>query len=322
MSVRLRRSIGALLAVGVFVLAIWVLRRELGGGRMQDVLQHAGDLPNESIALAIALTALSFIVLTGYDNLSLRYIRKPMPYRRTAMASFLNYAFSQALGFPLLTGGSVRYRLYSRWGLSAIEITQVVAFASATFWLGVVALTSIVLLIAPPGITRVLPVAEGVVRPVGVLLFAIVGAYGWWTVTGRRIVRIRGWRFRRPAPALAVLQLALASVDWLVASTVCWVLMPPDVGIGFPSFVAVFLLAFVAGIISHVPAGLGVFETVVLVMLPPVAPETAVLGSLLVYRGVYQLLPLVLATVLLGGHELWVRWSGARSRKGSAPDAS
>jgi uncharacterized membrane protein YbhN (UPF0104 family) len=304
---RLRQSAGALLAIALFLLAVSVLRRELGAGQLQDVLRNARALAPDAVVLAVLLTAASFLVLTGYDNLSLRDIRRPLPYRQTALASFLNYAFSQALGFPLLTGGTVRYRLYSRWGLTTLEVGQVVAFASATFWLGVVALTGVVLLIAPPGITRMLPIAGALARPAGVLLLAIVGVYVWWTVTGRRVARIRGWRFRRPAPSLAALQLILACADWVVASTVCWVLMPADIGIGFPSFVAVFLLAFVAGIISHVPAGLGVFESVVLVLLPPVASDTAVLGSLLVYRGVYQLLPLMAATLLLGGHELWVR---------------
>lgn len=299
------RFAGAVLAAVVFTFAIWVLHRELGGGRVQEVLRIAANFSPRSILLAVTFTALSFLVLTGYDNLSLRYIRRPLPYRHTALASFLNYAFSQALGFPLLTGGSVRYRLYSRWGLSALEVTQVVAFASLTFWLGVATLSGIVLLWTPPGITRILPVSDAAVRPFGVLLLAFVAAYVWWAMTGRRVARLFGWRLRRPAPSLAALQLMLACVDWAVASAACWVLMPADIGIGFPSFVAVFLLAFVAGIVSHVPAGLGVFESVILLLLPPVAPEVDVLASLLVYRGVYQFLPLLLATLLLGIHELW-----------------
>jgi uncharacterized membrane protein YbhN (UPF0104 family) len=307
---RTLRIAAALLATAVFALALWVLQRELGGGRVQEVLRLAADFSPRRILLAIALTAVSFLVLTGYDNLSLRYIRRPLPYRQTALASFLNYAFSQGLGFPLLTGGSVRLRLYSRWGLSGLEVAQVVAFASVTFWFGVVALTGLVLLWAPPGITRMMPVTAAVVRPAGVLLLAVVAAYFYWTATGRRVTRLLGWRFRRPAPRLAALQLGLACVDWTVAGLACWVLMPADIGIGFPSFVAVFLLAFVAGILSHVPAGLGVFESAILLLLPASASEVSVLASLLVYRGVYYLLPLVSATLLLGGHELWHRLRG------------
>lgn len=310
MTTRSLRAVGALLAAAVFALAIWVLHRELGGGRLKEVVALATDFSPRRILLAAAFTALSFLVLTGYDNLSLWYIRRPLPYRRTALASFLNYAFSQGLGFPLVTGGSVRLRLYSRWGLTGFEVAQVVAFASFTFWFGVVALTGLVLLWAPPGITRVLPVTAAVTRPAGLLLLTVVAGYVWWTMTGRRVTRLFRWRFRRPAPRLAALQLGLACVDWTVAALACWVLMPADIGIGFPSFVAVFLLAFVAGIVSHVPAGLGVFESAILLLLPASAPDVSVLASLLVYRGVYYLLPLVSATVLLGGHELWHRLRG------------
>jgi uncharacterized membrane protein YbhN (UPF0104 family) len=304
---KLTRVLGSLLGLAVFLIALLVLRRELSGGRIDDVVQHAADISAEKLVIAVLFTIASFLVLTGYDNLSLRYIRHPLPYRRTALASFINYAFSQGLGFPLLTGGSVRFRLYSRWGLSAAQITQLVVFASATFWLGVLTLAGIVFAIAPPGISRVLPVAGWIVRPVGLVMLSVVAAYAWWTLTGHKLLRLWSWRLRRPAPRLAALQLAVACADWVMASAVLFVLMPAEAGLHFPAFLGIFLLAFVAGIISHVPAGLGVFETVIILLLPPSVPEAAVLGALLVYRGVYYLFPLLVAIVMLAAHEVLAR---------------
>src|SRR5688572_19389849 len=102
----IRRLAGPLLAATLFVIALRALRAELGGQGIDDVLMQLAALPAASVALAVLLTTLSYLALTGYDALSLRYVRRPLPYRRVALASFVNYAVSQTLGFPLLTGGS------------------------------------------------------------------------------------------------------------------------------------------------------------------------------------------------------------------------
>ena len=304
---RALRFVGPLFGLFVFVVALRVLARELAGERFRDILRQLSAIPASQIALALLITAASFLVLTGYDRLSLRYVRKPLPYRRIAFASFLNYAFSQGLGFPLLTGGSVRYRLYSGWGLSAVHIANLVVFASLTFWLGVLTVGGIVFLHASPGISALMNIPPQAVRPIGAAALTVVGAYVWWTVVGRRIVRIRDWRFRRPSPTLALSQLTVACCDWVIAGSVLYVLLPPDLGIAFPAFLGVFLLAFVAGIASNVPAGLGVFETVIIYFFPARASDSAIIGSLIVYRAVYYLLPLVTAAVLLGTHELLLK---------------
>ena len=301
---RALRFVGPLFGLVIFVFALRVLARELQGERFRDILRQLGAIPVSQIVLALLLTAASFLVLTGYDALSLRYVRKPLPYRRIAFASFLNYAFSQGLGFPLLTGGSVRYRLYSGWGLSAVHIASLVVFASLTFWLGVLTVGSMVFLHASPGISALLDIPPNAVRPLGAVALGVVTAYVSWTFLGRRLVRIREWRFRRPSARLALSQLAIATCDWVIAGSVLYVLLPAEAGVPFPTFLGVFLLAFVAGIASNVPAGLGVFETVIIYLLPGRAADSAIIGSLIVYRAVYYLLPLVTAAVFLGGHEL------------------
>lgn len=66
-------------------------------------------------------------------------------------------------------------------------------------------------------------------------------------------------------------------------------------------------LAQIAGIISNVPGGLGVFETVLMLLLAPAVEADGLLGSLLVYRVIYYLTPLLMGVVLLGGYELYQR---------------
>lgn len=301
---RLLRYAGPAFGLAVFVVALVVLGREVRGERFRDILRHVDAIPPGQLIAAVLLTVLSFAILTGYDAVSVRYVRAQLPFRRIALASFLNYSFSQGLGFPLLTGGSVRYRLYSGWGLSGLRITNIIAFASLSFWLGVLLVGGVVFLHGSPAIASLLHLPQGATRPIGGSALLLVTAYVVWTRWGRRVVRVGEWRFRRPSAREAFSQLAVGAADWAVVSSVLYVLLPAEARVAYPAFVGIFLLAFVAGIISNVPGGLGVFETVIVLLLPEAAPQSAVLGALLAYRGVYYLLPLATAAIVLGAYEI------------------
>ena len=130
---KLRALLGPLVGVVLFGVALALLRRLLGGHHYSDIVRELNAMPRERVALAIVLTAANYLVLTGYDSLALRYIRHALAYAKIAVASFIAYAFSANIGLWVLSGGSVRYRLYSGWGLSAVEVAQVVAFSAVTF---------------------------------------------------------------------------------------------------------------------------------------------------------------------------------------------
>src|SRR5918911_3465788 len=173
---RLAQFLGPVLALAIFAVALLALRHELRNYHLHDITRSVLALPLHRVLAAIGLTALGYFVLTGYDTLALRYIRHPLPYRRIAFASFVGYSFSQNLGFPWLTGGSVRFRLYSSWGLSAIAITNLVAFCGLTFWLGVLTIGGLAFLFQPQGITSILRLSAGEARLIGgPLLPAVFG---------------------------------------------------------------------------------------------------------------------------------------------------
>ena len=133
----------------LFLAAAWAIHRELAAYTFADIADAVGALPPGRVALAILAAALSYAVLALYDPLALHHVGKPLPLRQGALAGFVGYAFSHAMGLPLLTGGAVRYRLYSAWGLGAGEIAGVVAFNSLTLWLGVAAMLALGGLAAP-----------------------------------------------------------------------------------------------------------------------------------------------------------------------------
>ncbi|MGZ5376292.1 MAG: bifunctional lysylphosphatidylglycerol flippase/synthetase MprF, partial [Solirubrobacterales bacterium] len=193
---------------------------------------------------------------------------------------------------------------YSAWGLSAAEVTQVVAFGALTLGLGFLAVAGASFLIAPFTLRGLLDLPLASVRPLGVLLLVLIAGYLLWCTTRKGPIRIRGWQVQLPSPALAFAQIFIASLDWAVAAAVLYVLLPPIPALTFAGFLGAYLLAAGIGVVSHVPGGLGVFETTILVLLPPDLSTPAVLGAVLAYRAIYYLLPLGISAVLLGTQEI------------------
>lgn len=305
-------SLGPLVGLLLFVIALWVLYHELQEYRYHDVVLRLKELPAQRIFLSLALTILNYFALTGYDTLAFRYLRHPLPYSKIALASFLAYAFSHNLGFSLLSGGSVRYRLYSAWGLSAVEITTVVAFDILTFWMGMLTLGSIVFLHSSLAIPTALRLPVTSVRPLGVIFLIVVGSYLFLSAVRQKPILIKEWELPLPSVRFALAQATLSSLEWALAGSVLYALLPSTAALSYAGFLGIFLLAQIAGIMSQVPGGLGIFETVMLILLSPLFPAPLILGVLVAYRGIYYLLPLGVAIVLLGVHELFQRKEGIK----------
>ena len=297
-------SLGSLFGILLFALALWVLHHELKEYHYHDVILSVAGIPGRYLFIALALTILNYLIMTGYDTLALRYIRHPLPYTKIALASFIGYAFSNNMGLSLIAGASVRYRLYSAWGLSALDITKVVAFCSLTLWLGFLTLAGVTFLCEPLAIPKALHLPFSSLSPLGTIFLLLVGGYFVWSFFRKRPLKIRGWEFALPSTRLFFIQVAVASLDWAMAGSVLYVLLPVTSTLSYPWFLGIFLLAQVAGLVSQVPGGVGVFETVILLLLSPTLPAPSVLGPLLVYRGLYYLLPLSASVVLLGANEL------------------
>jgi phosphatidylglycerol lysyltransferase len=297
---RLVPLVAALLLAG----AVWILHRELAHYRYREIREAIAAVPLDAVAAAVALTCASFVALMTYDFLALRYAGCALPLRKTAFTSFVAFAFSQMLGFSLLTGGAVRYRLYSTWGLSPTAITRVVAFSTATFWLGVLSVGGLALLTGPA--VRAPVVLPGNVSTglFGALLALGAATYVALTVLKKGAIRVGRWDFPLPRPGLAAAQLVAGTADWCLAASVLYVLLVPVAHVPFPTFVAIYVVANVIGLVSYVPGGLGVFESLVVLMLKPYAPAAPVIAALLAYRAVYYLLPFSMAVLALGAYEL------------------
>ena len=201
MTKRVLHSFAPLFGLLLFGAALWVLYHELRAYHIHDIFRHLEELPTRRLFLALSLTILSYLIMTGYDVLALHYVQHPLSYGKIAMASFIGCAFSNNMGFGMIAGGSVRYRLYSAWGLSTLEITKVVAFCSLTLWLGFLTLGGVVFLIEPMVTPEVLHLPFASLHLVGGVFLGIVGSYFLLSILRKKPFKIHDWEFNLPNPA-------------------------------------------------------------------------------------------------------------------------
>lgn len=301
---RLAPFLKPLFILALFAIALRVLQETLAHYHYRDVIIYLSSLPADQIILAIVLTLAGYLVMTGYDTLAFRYIKQPFPYRKIALASFIGYAFNNNVGLSGIVGGSLRYRLYTAWRLSAVDIARVIAFCTISFWLGFILLGGTFFIAAPPQLPAGVHLPFGSVRLLGFILLLPALTYFVWIALRREPVRVRQWEFELPSPGLFIAQVAVSSIDWIIAAGVLYILLPDSLPLTFVRFLGIFLLAQIAGVLSNIPGGLGVFEAVSLLFLAPFFSASAILGALVAFRAIYYLFPLFTATILLTTHEV------------------
>jgi phosphatidylglycerol lysyltransferase len=299
----LARVIGPSIIILLFTVSIWTVHHALDGYRNHDIVMAFNTIPHWRIAVAMALTVLSFTVLAGYDLLAIRYVGQAVPWRKVGFVAVLSYAFSNTVGLSVLASGSVRYRLYSAWGLSPIDIAKVVFFSALTLWIGILTVGGSMLLGGSLVLPSRLHLPLDSTRPLGLLMLIVVACYVLLSTRHRRPLQFRSWVLDIPSPSVALMQVAIGALDWFLAGLILYVLLP-SAELPLAHFLGVFLIAQMAGLISHVPAGLGVFDSLMLIMLSEDIPAPGVLGPLLAYRIIYYLAPLIFATFSLVGYEV------------------
>ncbi len=296
------KQLAPLLIITIFMGAIWLLSKELKHYNIHEIRSAVTHIPAWRLWTAAGLTVLNYLVLIGYDYLAIRAIHHPLPLGKISLASFTGFVTSYNFG-ALLGGTSVRYRLYSAWGLSAVEILQLIIMLGTTYWVGVFALAGVVFIVQPFPIPASLHLPFENVQPIGYLLLAVAAGYTSLTFIRRSPIVIKGIEIHLPKTGMTLLQLAVSAADLIIAAATLYLLLAPDIPVGYAEFLGMFLLATVAVVLSHVPGGVGVFELVILTLVASHSSAT-ILACLLVFRVIYYLIPLFVAMILLALHEL------------------
>jgi len=294
---RWHQAIAVAIGLVLFLAALEVLRVELRAVSWHDLTADVMNTPPARLGFAVVLTALNYAALTGYDLLAFAYIGKTLPRAHIALASFLAYAISNNVGFAALSGASVRYRFYTRWGVTAEDLSRIVVSYSVTFWLGLLGLGGLSFVVSPPATALEIP-GHQVLAPIAWLLMLTPPLYLLAAVLRTRPFRFRSFELPMPSPTIALGQTLISAVEWTLAGAVLYVLLPPS-GLSFLQFLGAFLIAILIGMASHVPGGAGVFEGLMILLVKPYLTSGQLLPALVVYRSVYHLLPLAVALIVL-----------------------
>src|SRR5579862_3421506 len=295
--------IGFAFSLTIFVVAVFVLYHLLHDINLRELVRALRATDWSTLISAGCFVAAGYLTLTFYDLFALRTIgRTDVPYRIAALGGFTSYAVGHNVGASVFSGGAVRYRIYSTWGLSVIEVTKICFVAGLTFWLGNVTVLGLGILYAPGAAQAMDHLPLWCNSVLALVLLGMLGAYVAWVWIKPRVIGRDGWQVTLPGGPLTLVQIAIGIVDLGCCAAAMYMLVPDEPNLGFVTVAVIFVAATLLGFASHAPGGLGVFDATMMVALWQFDKED-LLAGLLLFRLLYYIIPFVISLVILGTRE-------------------
>jgi hypothetical protein len=281
---------------------------------IDEVIAALKTTKRPHIVAAAAFVAGGYFTLTFYDWFALRTIgRKEIPYRIAALSGFTSYSIGHNIGATVFTGGAVRYRIYSAYGLDAIEVAKICFVAGLTFWLGNATVLGLGVAYTPQAAGWIDQLPDWTNRCIAGAVLIVLASYLGWVWSAPREIGRGDWKVNLPSGPSTLLQICIGILDLGYCALAMYMLLPNEPNIGFVTLAVVFVSATLLGFASHSPGGLGVFDAAMLVALWQFDKES-VLAGLLLFRVLYYLVPFVVALIILGAREIWLNSRGARAK--------
>jgi uncharacterized membrane protein YbhN (UPF0104 family) len=302
------KRLGIAASLLIIAFAVTTLVHTLKGVDTGVILTALTELPPSHIALAALCVIGAFCTLTFYDFFALRTIgKKQVPYRIAAMSSFTSYTIGHNIGATVFTGGAIRFRIYSDYGLNAIDVAKICFLSGLTFWLGNLFVLGFGMAWHPWAASAMDLLPPAINRLIALGCLSGIAIYFTWLVMGknRRELGQNGWKVVLPSARLTLLQVLIGVVDLGFCAMAMYLLMPAQPGIDFISLAVVFILATLLGFASHAPGSLGVFDAAMLVALPEFGREQ-LLATLVVFRILYFMIPFGISISIMGTREFWL----------------
>jgi len=308
--------LGFALSLTIIVAAAFVLYHTLRDLEVGAVIEAIEATDWQTLGIAAAFVAAGYLTLTFYDLFALRAIgRAEVPYRVAALGSFTSYAVGHNVGASVFSGGAVRYRIYSAWGLSVIEVTKICFLAGLTFWLGNATMLGLGILDAPQAASDIDRLPHWANRIFALIMLTLLAAYIAWIWVKPRVIGRDGWQLTLPGGTLTLLQIGIGIVDLSSCALAMYWLVPDEPHLGFVPVAVIFVAATLLGFASHAPGGLGVFDATMMVALWQFDKED-LLAGLLLFRVLYYVIPFALSLSILGAREILI---GRAARRRSQP---
>jgi uncharacterized membrane protein YbhN (UPF0104 family) len=272
--------IGFALSISIIGIAAIVLYRILRGLDVNEVVAALLATDPGDILFAALLVVGAYFTLTFYDLFALRTIgRTDVPYWAAALGGFTSYSIGHNVGASVFTGGAVRYRIYSAWGLDAIEVAKLCFIAGLTFWLGNATVLGLGIAYVPEGASAINQLPVWFNRGLAIFTLMVLALYVTWVWIRPRVVGRKGWQVRLPGGALTLLQIGIGIVDLGFCALAMYMLVPDEPHIGFVLLAVIFVSATLLGFASHAPGGIGVFDAAMLVALWQFDKEPLLAGA-------------------------------------------
>ena len=311
--------LGVALSLTVIIIAAVVLYRILRDIDLDELLDALEATDWRTLGIAAAFVAAGYLTLTFYDLFALRTIgRFEVPYRVAALAGFTSYAVGHNVGASVFSGGAVRYRIYSAWGLSVIEVTKICFVAGLTFWLGNATVLGLGILDAPQAARAIDQLPLWVNRAFALTILALLACYVAWVWIKPRVIGREGWQVALPGGPLTLVQIGIGILDLSCCALAMYMLVPDEPNLGFVTVAVIFVAATLLGFASHAPGGLGVFDAAMMVALWQFDKEDLLAGMLL-FRFLYYIVPFVISLIILGAREALLGRAGRRLAHRDAP---
>src|SRR3954468_19421893 len=305
-------KLGVVISITVIGIACYVLYHMLRGIDINEVIEAIKGTEPRQVALAALFVAAGYFTLTFYDWFAVRAIgRADVPYKVNALAAFTSYSIGHNVGASVFTGGAVRYRIYSAWGLNAIDVAKICFLAGLTFWLGNAAGLGLGICYHPEAAANIDQLPPWLNRIVAICIIVGLVAYVAWVWTKPRTVGRGPWTVVLPGGPLTLLQIVIGIVDLGFCALAMYMLVPDEPNLGFVVVAVIFVSPTLLGFASHSPGGLGVFDAAMLVGLWQMDKEDLLAGMLL-FRLLYYYAPFLVSVVLLTLRELVL---GARLKR-------
>src|SRR3954469_22066815 len=296
--------IGIALSTAIIALAVVALYHNLRDIDLDDLMDALRDTDRHDVVRASLCVAGGYFTLTFYDVFALRTIgRLDVPYSAPALAGFTSYSVGHNVGASVLTGGAVRYRIYSAYGLDAIAVAKICFIAGLTFWLGNATVLGLGIAYVPAAATAIDQLPTWINRLSAIMILVVLASYIAWVWRSPRTIGRSGWKVTLPGGPLTLLQIGIGILDLAFCAMAMFMLVPDDPNIGFVSLAVIFVSATLLGFASSAPGGIGVFDAAMLVALWQFEKED-LLAGLLVFRLLYYVVPFVISLVILGIREL------------------
>jgi len=300
------KRLGIAASLVIIALAITTLVHTLKGVNSATILTAIGERTHAQLGLAALCVCCAYLTLTFYDLFALRTIgRNDVPYRIAALSGLCSYTIGHNIGATVFTGGAIRFRVYSDWHLTAIDVAKICFVSGLTFWLGNTTVLGFGMLLHPEAASAIDLLPLAINQLIGFAGLTGIVAYVIWLGFERREIGQNGWKVRLPSARLTLLQIMIGMIDLGFCATAMYILMPADPPIEFLPLAVIFILATLLGFASHAPGSLGVFDAAMLVALPQYSREEMV-ATLLLFRLLYFVIPFTIAITTMGIREFWM----------------